>query len=312
MRSNLRVALGGCFAFVLAMAALWLGFIWFAGHGDNAQLGRERLRRMAVFTTKGQLAGTPDLNRLEQRLAAKSMTLGMPVFMRIFKQEFEVELWMKRGDRFALFATYPICNFSGDLGPKLREGDHQSPEGFYTVDAKALNPNSRWHKSFNLGFPNAFDRAHERTGSFLMVHGGCSSVGCYAMTDPVIDEIWRLITAAFNGGQPRFQAQVLPFRMTDVALAQRSDAPWSPFWHDLKAGYDAFETTGLPPRVHVCKGRYQFSNVLIPKGAATLEVGEMCSRSAALVSGPFGFSPLSPQSPTILRRNSHTLRVGKQ
>ena len=81
------------------------------------------------------------------------------------------------------FATYPICLWSGRLGPKLREGDRQAPEGFYTVSAEQLNPNSRWHRSFSLGFPNAFDQAHGRTGSFIMVHGGCPSIGCYAMTD---------------------------------------------------------------------------------------------------------------------------------
>ena len=99
--------------------------------------------------------------------------------LRIFKREFELELWMKREDRFHRFAVYPICRWSGDLGPKLAQGDWQAPEGFYTVDAKALNPTSRWHRSFNLGFPNLFDRTHQRTGNYLMVHGGCSSTGCF-------------------------------------------------------------------------------------------------------------------------------------
>src|SRR5690606_10316969 len=148
------------------------------------------------------------------------------------------------------------CRWSGVLGPKLREGDRQAPEGFYTVDSRALNPHSRWHRSFNLGFPNVHDRAHGRTGSYLMVHGGCSSVGCYAMTDPVVDEIWRLVTAGLKGGQGRFHVHIFPFRMTEARLARHEGARWSAFWHDLKAGYDAFEETRLPPTVSVCQGRY--------------------------------------------------------
>jgi murein L,D-transpeptidase YafK len=311
MRSALRQALIGIVVFAAAIAALWIGFVWYGGDDDSAHLSRERIRRLAVFTTKGELPNTPNTDRLDLRLAEQAMSLGSPVFIRIFKQEFELELWLKHGDRFKLFATYPICNFSGGLGPKLKEGDRQSPEGFYTVDAKALNPNSRWHKSFNLGFPNLLDRAHDRTGTFLMVHGGCSSVGCYAMTDPVIDEIWTLITAAFKAGQPRFQVQVFPFRMTDAAIAKHSAAPWSTFWQDLKAGYDAFEMSQLPPRVHVCKGRYRLTMAANGSGAVT-DVTESCAGSAAqLIQNP-SLSPLSPQSPGTLRLKSHIAGAGKQ
>ena len=190
------------------------------------------------------------------RLSAQGLALGAPVFIRIFKREFELELWLKRGDRFQRFATYPICRWSGSLGPKLQEGDSQAPEGFYTVDAKALNPASRFHRSFNLGFPNVFDRSHNRTGSFVMVHGGCASIGCFAMTDPVVDEIWRLVTAALKGGQKRFHVHVFPFRMTEENLARRERAQWASFWRDLKRGYDAFEATQLPPRIAVCGGAY--------------------------------------------------------
>ena len=230
----------------------------------DARLGphpdRRRAARAARLRHRRQaLPGTPDLEDLVGRLGASGVALGAPVFIRIFKREFELELWLKRDDRFQRFAVYPICRWSGELGPKLAQGDRQAPEGFYTVDAKALNPNSRWHRSFNLGFPNAFDRAHKRTGSFLMVHGGCSSIGCYAMTDPVIDEIWRLVTAALKGGQPRFHVHIFPFRMTEENLALRRHMPWDPFWRDLQRGYDAFEATGLPPRISVCEGRYVVS-----------------------------------------------------
>ena len=223
---------------------------------DGIEVEAERSRRLALAASRQPLPGTPDLTNLAGRLVADGLALGAPIFIRIFKREFELELWMRRGDRFQRFAVYPICRWSGRLGPKLEEGDGQAPEGFYTVDAKALNPASRWHRSFNLGFPNAFDRAHARTGSFVMVHGGCASVGCFAMTDPVVDEIWRLVTAALSGGQKRFQVHVFPFRMTEGNLNSRRNRPWTPFWGDLRRGYDAFEATQLPPRIGVCAGRY--------------------------------------------------------
>lgn len=202
------------------------------------------------------LRGTPDITRLEERLAEKGVWLGAPVFLRIFKRDYELELWMKKGERFILFATYPVCAFSGKLGPKLEQGDRQAPEGFYTVSRGQLNPNSRWHRSFNLGYPNAFDRAHHRTGNYLMVHGGCASAGCYAMTNPVIDEIWRLVTAALDAGQKRFAVHVFPFRMTDARMRIFAGHRWAPFWRDLKQGFDLFESTKVPPRISVCERRY--------------------------------------------------------
>jgi murein L,D-transpeptidase YafK len=255
------LALAACAVAVLLGLALWLD-------RDYLQIEAERARRLAYVAAGRRLPGTPDLDRLDERLKAQGLDLGTPVFIRIFKLEFELELWLKRGERFERFAVYPICRWSGGLGPKLAEGDWQAPEGFYTVDPKALNPHSRWHRAFNLGFPNAFDRAHARTGSYLMVHGGCSSIGCYAMTDPVVDEIWRLVTAALRKGQPRFHVHIFPFRMTEEALAERRNAAWAAFWSDLKPGHDAFEATGLPPAVSVCQGRY----IVAPAPAGTAGV----------------------------------------
>ena len=219
------------------------------------------------------LPGTPDLQNLGARLANQNLRLGAPVFMRVFKREFELEMWMKRGDRFELFATYPICMWSGGLGPKLKQGDRQAPEGFYTVDPAALNPNSKYHRSFNLGFPNAFDRAHGRTGSLLMVHGDCRSVGCYAMTDAVIDEIWSLLTSALAAGQKRVQVQVFPFRMTETNMSRHAGDPDFPFWRQLQAGYDAFLRTHIPPVVSVCDGRYAIRPATGDSdGSATIDV----------------------------------------
>ena len=186
------------------------------------------------------------------------MEAGQPVFLRIFKEEGELEVWLRGAQSYALFETYPICAWSGALGPKLKEGDGQSPEGFYFVPASALNPASRFHLSFNLGFPNAYDRAHGRTGSFLMVHGDCVSIGCYAMTDAKIEEIYGLVEAALREGQPFVRVHAFPFRMTARNMARHAASSWIEFWTNLKEGYDSFERTGRPPDVTVRDLRYHF------------------------------------------------------
>jgi murein L,D-transpeptidase YafK len=248
---------------VLALITVPVGAVIFSLarplEADRAWIGFERYWRSNVSRLGLALPGTPDLADFNGRLKAQGLAAGNPVLIRIFKREFELELWMMRDGRFERFATYPICKWSGQLGPKIKQGDRQAPEGFYTVDQKALNPKSAWHRSFNLGFPNAFDKALGRTGSFLMVHGGCGSIGCYAMTNPVIDEIWQLVTAALKGGQQRFQVQVLPFRMTEANLERYAGSPQAPFWASLKPGYDLFEASRVPPKVSVCGTRYSFS-----------------------------------------------------
>lgn len=255
-RPALRVALGVGVA-ALAVAIAYVVTKPFTTADLDSASTRKRALNLALQASAQALPGTPDLQQLSQRLTAAGLALGAPVFVRIFKQEFELEVWLKRDGRFERFAVYPVCNWSGRLGPKVREGDRQAPEGFYTVDSKSLNPNSRWHRSFNLGFPNAYDRAHGRTGSFLMVHGGCSSVGCFAMTDPVIDEIWQIVTAALGAGQKRFQVHVFPFRMTPSALAAAEQHPQVAFWRTLQPAFDAFEASGQPPEIVVCHNRYK-------------------------------------------------------
>ncbi len=247
-------------ALILVIALAGAGYYLLTPQGreliDRAQIYLTRSDYKDRFRAGESLPGTPDLDRLDQRLASHRVALGVPVYIRIFKLESELELWVEKDGRFEHFATYPICRWSGRLGPKLKEGDLQAPEGFYTVDAEQLNPNSVMHRSFSLGFPNRYDQAHGRTGSFLMVHGGCASVGCYAVTHPVVDEIWRMVTAALDKGQPRFAVHAFPFRMTDRNLALHRGAKWEAFWTELKKGYDLFESSHVPPVVSVCKGHY--------------------------------------------------------
>jgi murein L,D-transpeptidase YafK len=241
---------------------------------EDEMIYADKARHWGLYSAGETLAGTPDLKNLSARLASQQLQLGAPVLVRIFKREFELEVWLKRGDHFERFASYPICMWSGGLGPKLKQGDRQAPEGFYSVDSSALNPNSKYHRSFNLGFPNAFDRAHGRSGSLLMVHGDCRSVGCYAMTDPVIDEIWTLITSALNAGQKRFQAQVFPFRMTEANMSLHAGDPDIDFWRQLQRGHDAFVRDRVPPVVSVCDGRYAIRSAAGDSdGSAPIEAG---------------------------------------
>jgi len=195
---------------------------------------------------------------LQIALAQQGVELGAPTFIRIFKEEALLEVWMQQNDRFVPIKTYDICNYSGHLGPKLQEGDRQSPEGFYNVDLAALNPNSSYHLSFNLGFPNQYDQSHDRTGSYLMVHGDCVSIGCYAMTDAGIEEIYTAVEAALRAGQADVPVHAFPFRMDDDRMKQAHGHRWYGFWENLKRGYDYFETHNIPPQVGVLDGAYTF------------------------------------------------------
>ncbi|KAA5605702.1 2-dehydro-3-deoxyphosphooctonate aldolase [Roseospira marina] len=207
---------------------------------------------------------------LRADVEAAGLRWGAPVFLRVFKRERRLEAWLETtpGGPFTLFRSWPVCARSGDLGPKTAEGDGQAPEGFYFVPPGRMNPHSRFHLSFNLGYPNAYERARGWTGSALMVHGDCASVGCYAMgkrllpvgadhNDP-INEIWTLMVAAFAAGQPFVRVHALPFALTPDALAADADHPWAAFWANLAEGYRWFEDTARPPDVTVREGRYRF------------------------------------------------------
>jgi murein L,D-transpeptidase YafK len=192
------------------------------------------------------------------------MEVQAPIFIRIYKEESELEVWKVRDDgRYYLFKTYPICSWSGALGPKLRQGDRQAPEGFYTITREQMRPDSQVHLAFNLGYPNAFDKAHRRTGDALMVHGGCTSSGCYAMTDALMEEIYALAREAFAGGQEAIYVHAFPFRMTETNMARHAKSQWASFWKTLKEGHDYFELTRQLPTIAVCNRRYVV-NVAMP------------------------------------------------
>ena len=203
---------------------------------------------------------------LDKALRAKGLALGNPIFLRITKtqskrnKQGKLQAFIENAEgEFVSFKTWDICNYSGELGPKLKEGDGQSPEGFYFVKPGQMNPYSSYHLSFNLGYPNAFDRAHKRTGNYLMVHGDCVSIGCYAMTDEGIEEIYTLMGAALNGGQPFVRVHVFPFPMTAENITAHKDNANIDFWKNLKTGWEWFERGNRPPNVNVAQKRYIFS-----------------------------------------------------
>jgi murein L,D-transpeptidase YafK len=195
---------------------------------------------------------------LDQELQKAGFKLGQAVLLRIYKQESELEVWLERGSQFVFFKTYPICKWSGQLGPKLREGDGQSPEGFYVVTANQLNPNSRYHLAMNIGFPNAFDQSLSRTGSALMIHGSCVSIGCYAMTDAGVEDIYVMVEKALSATQKSVPVHIFPFRMTSENLAAHISHPWAVFWKNLAEGDAQFQRTKIAAQVWACGGRYYF------------------------------------------------------
>jgi murein L,D-transpeptidase YafK len=210
-------------------------------------------------------------------LGKRGMDVQAPIFVRIFKEESELELWKLRDDgRYYHFKTYPICNWSGDLGPKLQQGDRQAPEGFYTITREQMNPDSQYHLAMNLGYPNAFDKSQRRTGQFLMIHGRCKSAGCYAMTDALIEEIYAIARESFLGGHDSFPVHAFPFRMNRENMVRYAGHEAYPFWRSLKEGYDYFELTRQLPTVAVCERRYVVNVAMRNGDPAQLDAQAAC------------------------------------
>ncbi|MCB1277347.1 murein L,D-transpeptidase family protein [Prosthecobacter sp.] len=195
------------------------------------------------------------LPKLHDELAARQLKLGQSAFIRIFKETRELELWLQTRNGWKLFRNYPIATFSGTLGPKTKEGDMQAPEGFYRVTARQLNLASSYHLSFNIGYPNAYDLAHQRTGSLIMVHGSTVSIGCFAMTDPLIEEIYLVVEAALKDTDT-VPVHIFPFRMTDERMQKEQTSPHLDFWQNLRPVHDLFDKERRVPTIIVENGRY--------------------------------------------------------
>ena len=235
---------------------------------------------MAAFLAGCSQPVPPHLKPLSAEAQAlleeKGMRQDQPIFMRVFKEESELEVWKAKDDgSYHHFKTYPICNYSGKLGPKVRIGDLQAPEGFYNVKAGQMNPASKYHLAFNIGFPNSYDRSLGRTGKHLMIHGNCKSAGCYAMTDALMEEIYILARESLKGGQESFEVHAFPFHMTNENINRHRRNKWTPFWRNLKKGYDHFEVVKQPPPVEVCEKRY-LVNVAFVDGDTDIDPEGAC------------------------------------
>ncbi|WFE90406.1 murein L,D-transpeptidase [Roseibium porphyridii] len=243
--------------------------------------GRKAVRLGAVILAAGFLAACqadefsagpnkanlPVSASLKRKMNDLNMSSTSPIMIRIFKEESQLEVWKQtRSGKYKLLEDFEICKWSGKLGPKFKEGDRQAPEGFYEITPALMNPNSSYHLAFNLGYPNRYDQSHGRTGSHLMVHGACSSRGCYAMTDEQVQDIYSLARDSFKGGQRSFQVQAYPFRMTPENMARHRDSDHLDFWKMLKTGYDHFEVANVPPKVTVCEKKYVFDATTLVEG----------------------------------------------
>lgn len=223
------------------------GALLLAGCSDDGRLSSNSRHYVAISP------------QMEATMSEKGMNARSPILFRAYKKESELEVWKQTPTgEYALLKTFPMCRWSGQLGPKKTEGDRQVPEGFYTITQGQLNPNSAYYLSFNVGYPNSFDKQLGRTGSQIMVHGACSSRGCFSMTDEQVADIYALSREAFGGGQKAIQFQSLPFRMNAQNLAKYRADEHMPFWKNLKEGSDHFEVTKREPQVAACNGRYRF------------------------------------------------------
>ncbi|BEO36124.1 transpeptidase [Serratia marcescens] len=223
----------------------------------------------AMLVSMPMITACSASEQVSEAPVVKQQLLGSPVYIQIFKEERKLELYARMGNEFRLVNTFPICNFSGGLGPKRREGDFKSPEGFYSVDARHLKPDSKYYRAINIGFPNDYDKSQGYSGAYLMIHGECKSIGCYAMTNTYMDEIYRYVEAAFAYGQSRVDISIYPFRMTDQNLKRHASSSYIAFWRQLKPGYDYFAKNHQPPMMTVDNGQYVLGQPLMSSGQMT-------------------------------------------
>lgn len=217
-------------------------------------LGGCTTSELVIDSRRGQ---APQSNSIIKSSEYVGSTSTSPILLRIFKETKELEFWRKDyNNKYVHIKTYDICSFSGELGPKLKQGDRQSPEGFYIIKASQMNYNSSQFLSFNTGFPNDYDKFNKRTGSYLMVHGGCSSSGCYAIQDAPMQEIFTAMRDSFRVGQKEIQLHIYPFRMNNYNLYTHKSNKNLDFWLQLKPGYDIFKEDKKDLQIKILNGKY--------------------------------------------------------
>ena len=189
-------------------------------------------------------------------------TNNFEIFLRAFKQEQSLEVWIKnRSDKaFKRLIRYDFCTTSGVLGPKRKEGDLQIPEGCYWIDR--FNPNSSFHLSLGLNYPNDSDRilGHPTTpGSDIFIHGGCASVGCIPITNAKIETLYELASRAKNQGQSKIQVHIFPSKNISKLLQKNTEH--QAFWQTLLPIFQHFENHHRLPKVWVTpQGEYKIAH----------------------------------------------------
>lgn len=232
-------------SFLLALSAIFLTVIA-AAHAASKSWHQESVAAREIDLAK--------------EFAEKGLKLGSPVFLRVYKQTSEMELWVLQGPRYELFKTYKICRWSGGLGPKFYEGDRQSPEGLYRITASDLIVNRRWVRAMNINYPNNFDHLNGRGGSGILIHGGCGSIGCFAIQNENVQEVYGAVRAALRNSQAYVPVLALPFRFSALAPEKEDTLHMSEFWSDLRRADLLFERDRLPPTAWICDGRYYFAD----------------------------------------------------
>jgi len=192
---------------------------------------------------------------------------GFQIFIRGFKKEGELEVWIKDKSKkqFSLFRTYPFCATSGVLGPKRKEGDLQIPEGVYTLNH--FNPRSNFYLSLGISYPNAADKVFsdkKSPGGAIYIHGNCVTIGCIPITDDKIKELYLLAVEARNSGQSNIPIHIFPTKLSNDALQlliSEEGSTHRDFWTNLQAIYLWFEKNKTPGKISVnTQGRYQIKS----------------------------------------------------
>ncbi|TCC87140.1 L,D-transpeptidase family protein [Pedobacter hiemivivus] len=208
-------------------------------------------------------AYTEKWTNLQKELTQAGIKGAFKLYLAAYKSEGKLELWLQSGKEktYKLFKTYNFCAHSGMLGPKIKEGDLQTPEGFYSINV--FNPESKFHLSLGVDYPNEIDTqrsGQEKPGGDIYIHGNCVTVGCIPLTDEKIKEVYVLAVEAKNAGQLQIPVHVFPFKMTQQNLnkylvqfpAQKA------FWKNLQPGYAYFERHNVPPNILMQKDKYLF------------------------------------------------------
>lgn len=197
--------------------------------------------------------------KLEKELIDKGFKTNSPIYLRIIKDQDALQVWVKAGKQYKLFKSYEVCFYSGGLGTKTRSGDGKRPEGFYTIEPKQLNPVSNYYLAINVGYPNKVEQLKGYTGDAIMVHGHCASIGCYAMTDPRIEEIYTLVYKALQNGQQKIHLDIFPFKLDEEHLKFYAPYKQDAFWRTLKPGYELFEKNRVPADYYIKGKDYGFN-----------------------------------------------------